>query len=353
MATRLDALTVKLSALQVSADQDVISPSIRLGVALFPEDGETSRILLDKAMSAMALATQNRSKFEFFKPEIQRAVLENRKLVQSLRGAIERNELAMHYQPIVCLKTSALHTFEALLRWTHPTMGSIPPDRFIPLAERNGLIISIGDWVVREVVKQAIAWSSRGVSDVTVSLNVSAVQLHDIHFANRVGKILSEYGWRPGAVKLAVEITESHMLEDIEVCMAQFDELRALGMTIIVDDFGTGYSSLNYLHRLPINAFKIDKSFVRHLHTDAQEQRLVGGIVALAASLGLQTVVEGMETECQVQMARQMGCDYAQGFFYDLALPAAEAERKWLASGSRGGIGGQNAIEVARFATLR
>lgn len=328
---RMQSLVERLQVLHVPAAHGFITPRVMVGIAVFPNDSEDPDDLVDRALGALTLARRDgEDSIQFFSPEIGQSLQENRKLAQQLHGAIARNELVLHYQPIVSIETGALRGFEALLRWTHPTMGDIRPDRFIPLAENSGLISTIGEWVVEQAARQAAAWANRGATDLSITINVSAVQLRDAHFAERIGLLLDAPGMRSTGVRLAMEVTESQLVANIDKSIAILEELKALGIAIIIDDFGTGYSSLSYLHRLPLDVLKIDKSFTRNIDTHPQDQKMVAGILALARSFELDTVAEGIERAEQLQVVKLMGCTLAQGFLYDRALPADEVERKWL-----------------------
>lgn len=330
-ADHLAARVLELQAISAAANANSPLQKITVGVAVYPDDGENVDGLFDKALAALDLAEQNHvGGIRFFSAHTNRVLQENRQLLQLLHGAIERGELALHYQPIVSLKTRKLHGFEALLRWTHPTLGSIPPDRFIPLAEGSGLIHEIGDWVVRQVLAQAAVWNSLVAHDIYISLNVSAVQLNDPDFSERVGRMLDGNHAPADRVQLAMEVTESHLIGDIERSVRLLKRLSSLGFAIVLDDFGTGYSSLSYLYRLPLNVLKIDQSFITNVASESLARQIVQGIQALAQSLGLETVVEGVEEVDQQQVLESLGCNYAQGFLYDRALPAAEAQRRWL-----------------------
>jgi len=244
----------------------------RVGVSVYPDDAQGHEDLIDPALEALTQADRDDAEsIRFFAPDIRLALQESRVLVQELHDAIERNELILHDQPIVNLATGALRGFEALLCWMHPTRGEISPERFIPLAESGGLIAAIGEWVVEQAARQAAAWARLGATGLSITINVSAVQLRDVHFAQRIRLLLDSPGLRCTAVRLAMEVTESQLIVDIEKSIALLNELKALGIAIIIDDFGTGYSSLSYLHRLPLDVLKIDKSFTQNIDTRPQD----------------------------------------------------------------------------------
>ena len=328
---RLISLLERLSRIRISTEHGLVNVSPKVGVALFPRDGRLAEGLIDKALAALdQVQLEKNLSLLFYAPEFHVAQQESRKLELLLQGAIARRELSVHYQPILSLKTGALSGFEALLRWHHPTLGSISPDRFIPLAERTGLILPIGDWIVEQVARQAADWDHLARNSLFIAINVSAVQLQDEHFAERVGRIVSAPGLTSSFIRLALEVTETHVMTDIDRSVVLLTQMRDLGMAIILDDFGTGYSSLSYLQRLPVDVLKIDKLFVEQIDGKAQDRTLVEGIVALSRSLGLVTVVEGIERSEQLSVVEELGCTYGQGFLFARAQTADEARRQWL-----------------------
>jgi len=330
-ANRLAAEVNVLQAMSAGAVAGALPQRISVGVAVFPDDGEDADELFDKALAALDLAgREDGGGVRFFSAQTNRVLCENRQLLQLLQGALGRGELSLHYQPIVSLKTHALHGFEALLRWSHPELGEISPDRFIPLAESCGLIHDIGDWVVQQVVARATLWNPLVENEIFISLNVSALQLGDLDFAERVGRMLDGNYSASQRVRIALEVTESHLIGDIERSVQLLKRLSSLGLSIILDDFGTGYSSLSYLYRLPLNVLKIDRSFTIDVVSKPLVRKIVQGIHALAQSLDLETVVEGIEGVEQQRALEEIGCDFAQGFLYDRAMPVDEVQRKWL-----------------------
>ncbi|TAM57410.1 MAG: EAL domain-containing protein [Rhodanobacter sp.] len=325
----MDELLKRLCAVRVCMQDESFGVTPRMGVAVFPEDGLDPCGLLDKAQEVLA-SIHPGEPVRFFAPGLSMALQENRRLEKQLQGATANGELALHYQPIIELASGRLKGFEALLRWSHPALGLVPPDRFIPLAESSGLIEVIGEWVVKEAARQAFAWERRGVENIFISLNVSAVQLRNPKFAERIATALKALGGFPKKVRLALELTESQLMIDIDASIGLLGGLRCLGISVILDDFGTGYSSLSYLHRLPVDVLKIDKSFIASIDSSNQAHMVVRGILALARSLKIATVAEGIERAEQLDMVTRMGCTYAQGFWFDPALPSIEVERKWL-----------------------
>ncbi|HYC36707.1 MAG TPA: EAL domain-containing protein [Usitatibacter sp.] len=296
------------------------------GISLFPQDGPDVQTLLKNADTAMYRAkSQGRNTFQFFTAEMNELANERLSMEQSLRRAIERDELRLHYQPRVSLATGKVDGVEALVRWEHPERGLIVPDRFIPLAEETGLIVPIGEWVLRRACEQGARWRAAGHPRLVVSVNLSARQLWVGGLTRLVGEVLAQTGM---AGHLELELTESMVMHDVENVIATLQSLRDLGVRLSVDDFGTGYSSLSYLRRLPLNALKIDGSFVRDISATGgpDDGILARAIISLGHSLHLQVVAEGVEYEAQRDFLRDNGCDEMQGYFFAKPLPAAECE---------------------------
>ena len=299
--------------------------TLSIGVAVaWPGARETPESLVQQADVARYRAKERgRGRIEVFAPEggeVQdRLVAEER-----LRRAIEGGELRVHYQPEVDLQDGRVTGVEALVRWDDPDRGLVPPADFIPLAEESGLIVPLGEWVLAEACRQWVAW---GRDDITVSVNLSARQLHDADVVEMVARTVRETGISPGA--LCLEITESGLVASGHRTTSCLAGLREIGVTLAVDDFGTGYSSLAYLKEFPVDLLKIDRSFVGGLGSSPQDGPIVAAVVDLAHALGLRTVAEGVESEAQLAELRARGCDLAQGFLWSPALPPADAAR-WL-----------------------
>ena len=297
-----------------------ITPSI--GIAVCPTDGKDDETLRRNAVAAMVRAKSNgRNTFQFYSTEIDNASREKLALETRLRRAIERDELLLHYQPKIDLASGRLVGAEALLRWKHPDLGLVPPDQFIPLAEQSGLIVEIGEWVVDRACAQMARWRAGGHGDIKIAVNVSRQEVVAGGLVPMIGDAIRRHGIRPG--QLVVELTEGMLMDRVDATRAQLDELRALGCELSIDDFGTGYSSMSYLKRFPLDELKIDKSFISGTPADSTDVAIVKAIIALAHSLDLRVVAEGVETEAQRAQLRELGCDLFQGFLCSRPLPAA------------------------------
>jgi diguanylate cyclase (GGDEF)-like protein len=287
-----------------------------IGIAVFPDDAADPDGLRKAADQAMYRAkSHGRNHFECFSAEARDAL----DIQKHLRRAIDHGGFEIVYQPQF-FKDGGIACVEALLRFRHPTLGMIPPSRFIPIAEESGLIVPIGDWVLRQVCRQSVAWRQLIDAPIMVAINVSALQFNRIDFADSVAKILTETGMDPSRVEL--ELTESLVMNNVEDSSRQMQSLKMLGVHIAVDDFGTGYSSLSYLHRLPIDTLKIDRSFVEKIAEPAGTRPIVETIMSLARSLGMRTVAEGVETQAQCDIIRELDCDLIQGFLFSRPIPA-------------------------------
>jgi EAL domain-containing protein (putative c-di-GMP-specific phosphodiesterase class I) len=245
--------------------------------------------------------------------------VERQSIEESLRRALERQELALHYQPKVNLRTGEIIGAEALLRWTHPTRGSVLPGQFISVAEDCGLIMPIGAWVLRQACEQARAWLDAGLPETTMAVNVSAMEFRDESFLESLFAILGETGFDPNALEL--EITESVLMKRAESAASILRFLRQRGVRVAIDDFGTGYSSLSYLRKLPVDALKIDQSFVRQISTPGDDTAIVTAVIGMARNLKLRVVAEGVETLEEVEFLRAHHCDEAQGYYFSRPVP--------------------------------
>lgn len=295
-----------------------------IGVAIYPDDGEDPKALMSNADIALYRAKeQGRNNYQFYNPEMNARALERMELKGLLHKALERGEFLLHYQPQVDASTGRIAGMEALLRWQLPDRGLVSPAEFIPIAEQTGLIVPIGEWVLRTACAQSMAWQRSGLRAVSLAVNLSALQLKDEQMVGKVDGILKETGMDPGGLEL--EITESTIMHDIDRAVSVFGSLSSLGVKITVDDFGTGYSSLYYLKKFPLYALKIDRSFVSEITEKQDDAAIATAIVAMAHSLKLKVVAEGVETKEQLEMLRFLGCDLLQGFLFSKPLPAEQA----------------------------
>jgi diguanylate cyclase (GGDEF)-like protein len=293
------------------------------GISVHPNDGDDAETLLKHARLAKRAGMEERvTAVSFYAHGFNEAVQESRRIERALHHALERREITLHYQPVVELPSGRYVGLEALARWTSPELGPVPPGTFIPLAEETGLIVPFGEWVLREAARQQQAWQAQGLTTGTIAINVSARQLREPDFVERTRTILEETGWDPLRGPLAIEVTESEIMDDVERSVASLRQLKALGLSIYVDDFGTGYSSLSYLQKLPVDTLKIDQAFTRGLETGTENTALVRAIIALAGALDLRVIAEGVETERQLTALRELGCDAAQGFLFAKPMPS-------------------------------
>lgn len=295
-----------------------------IGIALYPDDGEDAETLLKNADTAMYRAKeQGRNNFQIYSPAMNAKAAGRLSMEAQLRRAVERGELSLHYQPKVDLNGGRIVGMEALLRWESPLLGRVPPVEFIPLAEETGLIVPIGEWVIRTVTAQIKAWQASGLPAVPVAVNLSPRQFQP-NLVQTVSRILNEENLNPSF--LGLEVTENMVMKQADATVEMLDRLHALGIELSIDDFGTGYSSLGYLKRFRVNALKIDGSFVRDIPSDADDAAIVAAIITLAHSLKLKVVAEAVETKGQLAFLRSLGCDQIQGDLFSKPLPAAEME---------------------------
>ncbi|MDE2132594.1 MAG: EAL domain-containing protein, partial [Betaproteobacteria bacterium] len=307
----------------IGSHELVITPSI--GIAMYPEDGQDMETLSQNADAAMYQAKQGgRNGYRFFTQAMQVHSARNLRLSNDLRQALARRQLAVHYQPQISLEDGRVVGVEALLRWNHPELGPVPPAEFVPIAEDIGLIVPIGEWVLRTAAAQMKDWIERGFPAMTVAVNLSAVQFRHARLLESVSDILAAVKLPPDLLEL--ELTEAVAMGDPAAAVAVMKGLHERGIRLAIDDFGTGYSSLSYLKRFRISRLKIDQSFVRDVPDDPEDNAIVTTVISLARSLGLRTVAEGVETERQAAFLKEQGCDEVQGYYYSKPLPVAELE---------------------------
>jgi diguanylate cyclase (GGDEF)-like protein/PAS domain S-box-containing protein len=294
-----------------------------IGIATYPDDGEDADTLLNNADVAMYHAKESgRDNYQFFQPRMNEGANERQALERDLHQALERRELSLCYQPTIDLFTREIIGVEALIRWDHPKHGLVPPVQFIAIAEECGLIVPIGRWVLREACRQARAWQVAGLPGVYIAVNISSVELRAPSFTSVVRAILAETRLEPRYLEL--ELTETFLMQDSSSTADVLNELKDIGVRLALDDFGTGYSSLSYLKRFPIDALKIDRSFIHDLATDADDASIVTAVIGMGENLHMRVVAEGVETREQLEMLRRHGCPQGQGFYFCRPVSALE-----------------------------
>jgi diguanylate cyclase (GGDEF)-like protein len=304
-------------------DQQQVRLRATIGITLFPEDGDSTEKLLQKAEQTMTLAkSRSRNRYQFYIASVDSEMRRRRELEKDLRDALSLNQLHLVYQPQVDYRDHSVVGVEALLRWQHPQHGFVPPDLFIPLAEQNGTIIPIGEWILDQTCRQLREWHDQGFTELRMAVNLSTVQLHHAELPRVVNNLMQVY--RLPLRSLELEVTETGLMEDINTAAQHLLSLRRSGALIAIDDFGTGYSSLSYLKSLPLDKIKIDKSFVQDLLEDEDDATIVRAIIQLGKSLGMQVIAEGVETVEQEAYIIAQGCNEGQGYLYSKPLPARE-----------------------------
>lgn len=302
------------------------SISLSMGVAVYPEDGKDFDTLLKKADAAMYQAkAAGRNTYRFYAEQMNADVTERLHLRHGLRMALEHDQFVLHYQPQINLATGAVVGAEALIRWNHPQLGLLPPDRFIPVAEDCGLIVQMGDWVLLEACRQAAAWREAGLDGMVMAVNISPVQFAQHRLEHSVIQALVDSGLPAACLEL--ELTESILIQDGANVLQAIQRLKSLGVQLSIDDFGTGYSSLSYLRRFAVDKLKIDRSFVRDMATNPSDAAIVQAIIQMARSLKLKTIAEGVENEQQLSILGLQRCDEVQGYYFSRPLPADEFSR--------------------------
>jgi diguanylate cyclase (GGDEF)-like protein/PAS domain S-box-containing protein len=317
-----------------------------IGVAAYPSDGTPPDSLIEHADIAMYRAKKlGRNNFQFYTPAMNEESLERVRIESALRNALERNEFVLHYQPQVDLKTGQIVGMEALIRWKHPELGMVPPNRFIGVAEDTGLIVPIGAWVMRTACAQNKAWQDAGLGRLRVAVNLSARQFSAAELLAGIEQVLTDTGLDPSCLEL--ELTESLFMSDVTPAVELLHRMKSLGIQLSIDDFGTGYSSFSYLSRFPIDVLKIDRSFVNDITIDANDAAIVASIIALAHNLRLSVIAEGVETAEQLDYLRHQGCDEMQGYYFSRPLPAHEFEQLLRQRRSLAGLEDEPLVAVA------
>ncbi|WP_176452090.1 bifunctional diguanylate cyclase/phosphodiesterase [Rhodoferax sp. TH121] len=308
-----------------------------IGIAVYPKDGATFEALLRHADLAMYQAKESgRNAYRFFDEEINTSIRENLHLISSLRQALAQNELVLHYQPVFDLRDNRLVGAEALVRWQNPKLGLVSPGLFIPAAEKSGLIVDIGQWVLQDACRQMQAWRQAGAPELMVAVNLSAVQFRRGDVEAVIERALQQSGLDPRQLEL--EMTESTLIQDTDKFMSTLQRIKAMGIRLSIDDFGTGYSNLSYLQRFAVDKLKIDQSFVRRLREGQKDVAMVSAIIHLAKSLNLTVTAEGVENVETRDALQGMGCDQAQGYWFAKPMPAAQFEELWRAQLATPGV---------------
>jgi diguanylate cyclase (GGDEF)-like protein len=297
----------------------------RCGIAVFPGDARHAGDLLRNAEAALENAKSSGEKYLFYAPHIHARVAEKLHLENRLRVALAVDEFVVHYQPKVDVSSNRITGLEALLRWRSPERGIVPPNDFITLLEETGLILDVGRWVLKQAMKDYCAWQAAGLNPPRIAVNLSALNLREASVVTEVKQLVEQQGGSP--LGLDLEITESLIMDDVERSIAKLESIQAAGIGIAIDDFGTGYSSLGYIARLPVNAVKIDRSFIAGMTASPHNMTIVATIISLAHCLNLKVVAEGVETREQLEALRRLRCDEMQGFLFSRALPPDEIRR--------------------------
>jgi diguanylate cyclase (GGDEF)-like protein/PAS domain S-box-containing protein len=298
-----------------------------LGISIFPEHGADAEALIKNADAAMYRAKESgRNTFSLFAPNMNAQIVERLTLESALRSVLAKEELSVVYQPQMNIATGRITGLEALLRWQNPELGMVPPDRFIRIAENSGLIVPIGEWVLRAACSQARKWQLEGLPAIKVAVNVSAVQFRQAGFCDLIRRVLRDTGLAPQYLEL--ELTESLLLANAELMLSVVQELKKMGLSLAIDDFGTGYSSLSYLRQFRVSKFKIDRSFIRDVATNADDAAITGAIISMAKNLRLKVIAEGVEDEAQMSFLREHHCDEIQGYYFSKPLTPEMAAAK-------------------------
>jgi diguanylate cyclase (GGDEF)-like protein len=301
---------------------------VSMGIAVYPDDGEDSETLLKNADIAMYHAKKmGKGHYQFFQETMALKAKKRLDIETYMHHAVAKNELRLHYQPVVDIISGKLIGAEALMRWENPYLGLLPPNDFIPLAEDNGLINQFGEWAIRETCRQYKAWQQQGFGDINIAVNLSSLQFNQSTFIETVAKIFNEFAVNPGF--LTFELTESMIMADTKNILEKLNNLKNLGIKLALDDFGIGYSSLRYLNRFPLDILKIDRSFIKELPDSGEASAIVSAILALAKALNLSTIAEGVETQEQQAFLQNSSCNAVQGYYFSKPMPVAEFQQYW------------------------
>ena len=317
-------------------DQHILRVTASIGVTTYPEDGQETTMLIKNADLAMYQAKENgRNNYQFFEKDMNVRALERQSVEENLCFALDRDELVMHYQPKINLKTGEITGVEALIRWQHPERGLIGPLQFISVAEDCGLMLPIGNWVLRESCRQAKEWQDAGLRPIEMAVNVSSVEFRNEDFLEGVKTILEETGLSPHY--LGLELTESVLMQHAKFTVPVLEKLKAMGVRLAIDDFGTGYSSLSYLRQFPIDTLKVDQSFVHGINADTDGATIINAVINMGSNLNHRVIAEGVETVEQVAFLQAHGCDEGQGYYFSRPVPASQFA-KLLEAGTRIGL---------------
>jgi diguanylate cyclase (GGDEF)-like protein len=307
-------------------DNNSLDLSVSIGGSIYPSDAQDAESLISCADAAMyEVKSLGRNGYQFFRNDMRARGAKRLSLEKDLRVALGRDEFLLHYQPKVDLNTGKITGMEALIRWQHPEQGLLFPTSFIPIAEECGLIVPIGKWVMLRACRQSQEWSDSGIGNVPISVNVSAAEFRAGDFLSGVRAVLISTGVEP--VNLELELTESVLMHDAQTSVSTLHALKTMGVQLAVDDFGTGYSSFTYLRRFPMDALKIDKSFVQEITTNAEETTFVGAMIKIGRSLNQRVIAEGVETHSQLEFLRRHGCSEGQGHYFSRPLVAEQAAK--------------------------
>jgi EAL domain-containing protein (putative c-di-GMP-specific phosphodiesterase class I) len=320
-------------------DLNALTTSLSIGISVYPDDGRVFDTLRNQADTALHHAKESgRNAYRFFSAQMSADSIARTEMQLQLREALKRGEFSLCYQPQSCLRDGRITALEALLRWQRSDLETILPDTFIPIAERSGLIIPIGDWALNEACRQAAAWREAGLPDLIVAVNLSALQIRRGNLVGVVTAALERSGLPASSLEL--ELTESILLQDTELTLSTLQALHTIGVRLAIDDFGTGYSSLSYLKRLAVNKLKIDRSFTSTLSAEAGDAAIVKAIIQLGHTMQLEVVAEGVETADQLVFLKDSGCDQAQGSFFSVPVCAGDVPRLFTARQSADDIPG-------------